>query len=113
MKPYLKPDTHFLYNGVLYRSSKTFGCIEVRYDDIDEDIIDLPPEDEIIIGTTCHEVPGAVVYVNRDGRLHRNDGAAVIYYTGTEEWWANGVEITDPLTILLMQHQLHFTENAL
>ena len=33
---------------------------------------------------------GARKYLNAAGQLHREDGPAVVYATGTKEWWLNG-----------------------
>jgi len=32
-------------------------------------------------------------YLN--GRLHREDGPAIIWSDGTEEWWVNGEQLND------------------
>ena len=33
---------------------------------------------------------GSRKYLNAAGQLHREDGPAVVYATGTKEWWFNG-----------------------
>lgn len=30
-----------------------------------------------------------------NGKLHRDDGPAVIYPDGTKEWWLNGKKVTE------------------
>jgi hypothetical protein len=30
----------------------------------------------------------------RNGRLHRTDGPAVEYHTGSNEWWLDGVRLS-------------------
>ncbi len=35
----------------------------------------------------------------KDGKLHREDGPAVIYSYGTKEWYLNGKNVTDDIII--------------
>lgn len=34
---------------------------------------------------------GDVFWINKDGKLHRDNGPAVIWYTGIKEWYKNGL----------------------
>lgn len=33
---------------------------------------------------------GDTIYLNKDGYLHRINGPAVVYHTGSEKWYRNG-----------------------
>ena len=37
-----------------------------------------------------HEYPDRVVYVNKDGFKHREDGPAIEYHDGSRSWWKDG-----------------------
>jgi hypothetical protein len=37
---------------------------------------------------------GTIVYHNENGKLHREDGPAVIWSNGTVEYWKNGKQVT-------------------
>jgi hypothetical protein len=36
-------------------------------------------------------LPGTEVHLNEGGQFHREDGPAIIYPNGYEEWWLNGL----------------------
>jgi len=89
----------FLENGIVFK--KTSSMRKVRSGHTSA-ILQSPDARVELLSVGVFVARYDTHWVNKQGQRHRSDGPAVIHNDGSKEWWVNGVQVTDPLTILLI-----------